>query len=278
MTSITLNKTKSAAATLALLILFNLYSCADSEPTKPTPEAAQQFLKLRGYDYDEVSFLAAAKASDVLAVNAFLAAGIDPNTKDPDGATALIAAAARGDANIVNTLLKAGADVNRKDEPGHTAIMRALEHKEDAVADLILARPELDLNAQGANGVTALMLYVWREREDVVPQLLKRGAKLDLQDSGGDTALHGAAHRGNARITEMLLAKGANPNVKNKVGGTPLMWAAIYDHEDVARLLLEKGADPDLKDEDGMTAAAWAAKNKRNAMVELLNNAAKKQK
>ena len=56
------------------------------------------------------------------------------------------------------------------------------------------------------------------------------------------------------------------------------MWAAIYDYEDVARLLLEKGADPNLKDEDGLTAAAWAAKNKRTAMVELLNEAAKKQK
>lgn len=279
MTNITFSRKKAAAtATLGLLVLFNLYGCTNQQPTKPTPEAAKQFLKLRGYDYDEGSFLAAAKASDLIAVNAFLAAGIDPNARDADGATALISAAARGDAKIADALVKAGADINRKDEPGHTAIMRALEHKEDAVADLIFARPELDLNAQGANGVTALMLYVWREREDVVPQLLERGARLDLQDAGGDTALHGAAHRGNVRIAEMLLAKGANPNVKNKVGGTPLMWAAIYDYEDVARLLLEKGADPNLKDDDGLTAAAWAAKNKRTAMVELLNDAAKKQK
>jgi ankyrin repeat protein len=278
MTSITFNRKNTAATILALLVLFNLAACADSTPTKPTPEAAKQFLKLRGYDYDEASFLSAAKASDLLAVNAFVAAGVDLNAKDADGATALISAAARGDANIVTTLLNGGADVNRKDEPGHTAIMRALEHKEDAIADLILAKPELDLNAQGGNGVTALMLYVWREREDVVPQLIERGAKLELQDAGGDTALHGAAQRGNAKITELLLAKGVNPNVKNKVGGTPLMWAAIYDHEDVARLLLEKGADPNLKDEDGLTAAAWAARNKRTAMVELLNAAAKKQK
>jgi ankyrin repeat protein len=278
MTSITLNRKHTAATVLAFLVLFSLAACADSAPTKPTPEAAKQFLKLRGYDYDEESFLSAAKTSDVAAVNAFVAAGIDLNAKDADGATALISAAARGDAKIVAALLKGGADVNRKDQPGHTAIMRALEHKEDAVADLILAKPELDLNVQGGNGVTALMFYVWREREDVVPQLIERGAKLELQDAGGDTALHGAAQRGNARITELLLAKGANPNVKNKVGGTPLMWAAIYDHQDVARLLLEKGADPNLKDDDGLTAAAWAAKNKRTAMAELLNDAAKKQK
>src|SRR6476660_3026411 len=115
MTSITLNRKNTAATALALLVIFNLYGCTDQQPTKPTPEAAKQFLKLRGYEYDEASFLSAAKASDVAAVNGFVAAGIDLNAKDADGATALISAAARGDAKIVDALLQAGADVNRKD-------------------------------------------------------------------------------------------------------------------------------------------------------------------
>ena len=82
---------------------------------KPSPEAAKQFLKLRGYNFDEKSFLAAAAASDVLAVNAFLAAGIDPDAEDEiGGGTAMITAAARGDLAIVKTLLQGGADANRK--------------------------------------------------------------------------------------------------------------------------------------------------------------------
>lgn len=68
-----------------------LSGCAPLAAT-PTPEQAKQFLKLRGYNFDEKSFLAAAAASDALAVNAFLAAGIDPNSADEiNGETAMMA-------------------------------------------------------------------------------------------------------------------------------------------------------------------------------------------
>jgi len=102
---------------LAVGSLSLLSGCAPIA-AKPTPEAARQFLKLRGYDFDEKSFLAAAAASDVLAVNAFLAAGIDRDARDEiSGGTAMIAAAARGDLAIVKTLLQAGVDLSKKMKP-----------------------------------------------------------------------------------------------------------------------------------------------------------------
>ena len=270
---------KLAIVALATTFLLTQIGCGTSENEKPTPAAAKQFLKLRGYEFSEESFLAAAAARDMLAVNAFLAAGIDPNAKaKEDGATALISAAKRGDQNIVEALLKGGADVNRKDEGGGNALVRALEHKQIEVSEILVARPELDVNARAGNGSTILMRYVWLDREDAVARLIERGAEVDVQDSEGDSALLGAALRGNAKIVQMLLAKGANPNVQNKVGGTALMWAAIYDREEVAQLLLASGADPQLRDNDGLTAAAWAAKNKREGMVKLLNEAASKTK
>ena len=54
--------------------------CAPGRQTNT--EAAKQFLKLRGYNFDEKSFFAAAAASDVLAVNGFLAAGIDRDAEE----------------------------------------------------------------------------------------------------------------------------------------------------------------------------------------------------
>src|SRR5687768_10806711 len=89
--------------------------CAPLAAT-PTPEQAKQFLKLRGYNFDEKAFLAAAAASESLAVNAFLAAGIDPNSADETtGETAMMAAATRGDLALVKILLQGGGDVNRRD-------------------------------------------------------------------------------------------------------------------------------------------------------------------
>jgi ankyrin repeat protein len=270
--------TRAFTQILILCLVLFLFACTSPANEKPTPGAAKQFLKLRGYNFDEKSFLSAAAANDVIAVNAFLAAGIDPNAKNEEsGATALVSAAGHGDIEIVKTLLKGAANVNERDNAGFTALLRASQNKQDEAADILLAQQNIDLNAQGSNGVTVLMSYVARDRADIAQNLLARGANVNLQDADGDTALHGAAQRGNVKILEMLLARGANPNAKNKVGGTPLMWAGVYGHEQAARLLLENGANAGLKDEDGLTAAAWAAKNRRDEMAQFLLEAEKKQ-
>jgi ankyrin repeat protein len=262
-------------ATLLVVALTGLAGCGQTARPKPTPEAIKQFLQLRGYQFDGKGFLAAAAANDVVAVNGFLDAGIDPNVKDDDGATALISGAWHGNEEIVAALLRGGADVNLKDNAGFTAILRALQNKHDGVATSLLAEPKLDVNVQAPTGPTILMTYVWREENDIVKHLLARGANPNLHDEEGDTALHGAALRGNVDLLKLLLDAGANPNARNKLGGTALMWAGSYGAEEAARVLLERGADPSLKDNDGMTAAAWAAKNKRDDVAQFLRAAEK---
>ena len=64
-------------ATLAVVALSDLAGCGSAARPKPSPEAVKQFLQLRGYQFNGKAFLAAAAASDVVAVNGFLAAGIE---------------------------------------------------------------------------------------------------------------------------------------------------------------------------------------------------------
>lgn len=257
-------------ATLLSLIILSA-SCASRPAEKPTVEASQRFLKLRGYDFNQAEFFKAVAERDVAAINAFLAGGFDPNVRNAsDGRTALISAAAVGYLDIVNALIRGGADVNIKDNVGYTAFFHANEARYDDVADALISQTQIDLNASGKNGVTALMVYVWRDRKDAVMRLLARGADVTLTDNDGDTALHGAAEIGNVETTRLLLAKGADVNAKNKVGGTPLMWAAVFGNDDVVLELLKHGADPRLKDEDGVTALQWAEKNNRTSVVRVL--------
>ena len=255
---------------LLLLLLLVFQACVETPDRKPRPEAAQQVLKLRGYDFDEKSFHAAAGAGDLMAINAFIDGGINPNAQTEDGRTPLISAAARGDLEVTKLLLQRGADVNIKDKKGYTALFHAIEAMYDEVANVILDQPNLDPNARGLNGVTALMSYAWRDRKDAVQKLLDRGVDVNGQDNDGDAALHGVAKSGNIEILDMLLEKNADPNLKNKLGGTPLMWAAVFGNDDAARRLIARGADPSLKDADGMTALDWAVKNKRDKMIALL--------
>jgi ankyrin repeat protein len=257
--------------TLAIIVCaLMLTSCMNSNRQSAAPEAAQQLLKLRGYDFDEKSFFAAGQARDTLALNAFFDAGINPNAQDGDGRTVLIAAAARGDLQVTNVLLSRGADPNVKDKRGYTAMSHAIEAMYEEVVDALLNDPKIDPNARGLNGRPALNAYAWRDDKARVEKLLARGADVNAQDNDGDTALHGAAQTGNVEVIRMLLDKGANPNVKNKVGGTPLMWAAVHGNRDAARALLGGGADRSLKDNDGITAAEWAERNNRGNVVQLL--------
>lgn len=253
--------------------LFAFEGCTGTTE-KPSPENSKRALKLRGYDYDEKSFLRAAIMSDEVAVRTFIDAGMNPNVPEPTtGGSALISAATRGDLEMVNALLQGGADVNQTDEKRFTALLRALQNNHEEIANILVARPELDVNAQGEGGANALISFVARQREPAVQDLLNRGANVNLPDSDGDTALNIAVQRGNVKIVELLLSKGADPNIKNKLGGTPLMWAGVFGRKEIAQLLLDKGADPRAKDVDGVTAAAWAAKNNRQEMVEFLKQA-----
>jgi len=261
--------------TLCLLItgaLLGLSGCQRSGSQTASSEATQRVLKLRGYDFDERNFFAAAQARDMMAINAFLDAGINPNAQDADGRTVLIAAAARGDLEVVNKLLSRGADPNVKDKRGYTALSHASEAMYEEVVDALLSRPEVDPNSRGLNGRPVLLAYVWRDNKARVEKLLARGADVKAQDADGDTALHGAAQTGNVEILQMLLDKGANPNAQNRSGGTPLMWTAVYGNDNAARLLLSRGADTSLKDSDGITAAEWAVRNKRENVVLLLKH------
>ena len=244
--------------------------CISAPEPKARPENVERFLKLRGFEFDKNGFFNAVAQKDLAAINAFASAQFDLNVRDGDGRTALINAAARGHLDVVRALIAVGADINAKDNSDRSALFHALEARYDDVSDFLTSQPQIDLNARGKNGTTALISYVWRERADVVKALLDRGADVNLQDNDGDTALHGAAQNGQVEIVHLLLAKGANVNARNKVGGTPLMWAAVYGHEEAVAELLKAGADASLKDEDGVTALMWATKNNRTRIAQLL--------
>ena len=255
---------------MAVSLLFATGCVESQQPAEATPESAQRFLKLRGYEFNEKSFFAAAQARDLMAINLFIEAGINRNAQDEDGRTALISAAARGDLEVVNALLRHKVDLNIKDKQDFAALSHAIDAMYEEVVDVLLSQPGIDPNVRGLNGRPALSAYVWRDNQARVERLVALGADVKAVDNDQDTALHGAAQTGNVDVIRLLLDKGADVNAKNVVGGTPLMWTATYGQEQAARLLLSRGANASLKDNDGITAGQWAVRNNRAGMIQLL--------
>ncbi|MBD1896010.1 ankyrin repeat domain-containing protein [Coleofasciculus sp. FACHB-129] len=142
---------------------------------------------------------------------------------------------------------------------------------------------EIDINAIGSNGETALMYAAHYVHIPVVQTLIDAGAELDIlsEEDGlgeGKTALmHVAgsffATGKRAEVVKMLVEAGANINLKGKDGRTALMCAAIAGYADSTQALIEAGADLDARDDDGNTAMMLAEGYRHPKIVRLLKQA-----
>lgn len=133
------------------------------------------------------------KSGDVAALKQALTNGIDIETRDNDGNTAIMLAAHSGNLQMVNALIDAGADVNARDDLGWAPLIKAVYNAEmkrgfaDVVQALLDARANIE--APIGYGVRPLMLAAGYGETAVVEVLLKAGADVLARNEGGLTAL-----------------------------------------------------------------------------------------
>ena len=78
-----------------------------------------------------------------------------------------------------------------------------------------------------------------------VRRALQQGAALDAQNAEGFTAVCIAAERGHASVLEVLCDAGVDPSQQGSGGWTPLMWAARNGHIDCVAALCRRAQRPD---------------------------------
>uniref|UniRef100_A0A8C9VW76 Kinase D interacting substrate 220 n=1 Tax=Scleropages formosus TaxID=113540 RepID=A0A8C9VW76_SCLFO len=103
-----------------------------------------------------------------------------------------------------------------------------------------------EVDSRSDTGLTALMLAAEQGSVEIVQELVRRGANVNLDDVDGWTALISAAKEGHVEVVRELLANNANLEHRDMGGWSALMWAAYKGRVEVARLLLEKGANPNI--------------------------------
>ena len=105
---------------------------------------------------------------------------------------------------------------------------------------------------------------------ELVRELLKRGASVDLPSSIGSTALMDATAGGSLSIVLLLLQHSADPDLQDIDGWTALMSAAHKGYEACVKALLRAEANTDLQNIDGVTALMKAAYGGHEACVQAL--------
>ena len=198
-------------------------------------------------------------------IQSLLSSGVDVNSTDGEGRTALMVAAGAGYASIVDRLLEAGAE-DRADARGRTALMMAAFNGQDAAVGVLT--PKVDLDKVDSDGNTALINAAGEGHTEVVTQLVESGA--DMNRDGGETALHAAAEANHSGAVAALLQGRADPDKVDRFGNTALMNAAERGHETIVSMLLEGGAKADLEGSVGQTALMKAAKHNRSVPIAAL--------
>jgi len=164
----------------------------------------------------DLRLIEAVKNRNVEAVRSLLGRGINVNTPQPDGATALHWAAHQDDQVTADLLIRAGANVNATNELGATPLWIA-----------------------AAQGSTAM-----------VAKLLDGGASPNVALEEGETPLMAAARAGNLEVVKLLAARGADVNAAERLRGqTALMWATANERPEVVRTLAELGANVNARSE-----------------------------
>ncbi len=185
----------------------------------------------------------AVKQGNLVAVQTLLREGVDVNSVEPDGGTALHWAAYRDDVPMADALIRAGADVTAQNRYGVGPLALAAAHGNAAILELLLDAGA-DANATVAEGETALMTAARSGRSDAVRTLLGHGADLNAVESWrGQTALMWAAAEGHTDVVRVLIDHGADVHARSEKAFTALLFGSREGQIDTVKALLDAGAD-----------------------------------
>jgi ankyrin repeat protein len=164
----------------------------------------------------------------------------------------LIIASAKGYPSEIIRLIKKGADIEAETAEGATALVLAVSNnKPDAVTTLLAYKPVVDKLTR--NYETPLLIAVKNGYFEVAEKLIRAGANINFQDENGAAPLHFASLYGYLDMVDLLIYYDANTYIKSNDGTTPLLTSIWSGSTEVADLLIQSGAGIEERDNEGMT-------------------------
>src|SRR5205085_33753 len=105
-----------------------------------------------------------------------------------DRTNTLVAAAAKGDLRTIRSLIRTGIQLDTPDSCGNTALIKAIVCRQTKTAKYLLDRGA-GVNARGSDADTPLLVAARWGDTDQIALLLRRGARVNACDDLGQTPL-----------------------------------------------------------------------------------------
>lgn len=186
-----------------------------------------------------------------------------------------LTAAEQGQLEILKSCLEKGVDINTTNRQGRTAIVNASLNKHyECVSFLINAGA--DINKQDQTCFNPFLLSCLNNDLTLLRIVLPAKPNLDLLTRFGGVGITPASEKGHVEIVRELLEKtDINVNHTNFVGWTPLLEAIILNdggekQQQIVKLLLDHGANPHMTDKYGKKPLELAREKGYNEIAELL--------
>jgi hypothetical protein len=171
---------------------------------------------------------------------------VDVNAATNIGTTPLNRAASWGHVELAKLLMAYGADPRKENWYG-SVLHCVAEAGESRMMEEFL-KNEIDVDARGLFGRTALHYATECGHTTIVRQLLGKGADVNAVDDNEQTPLHLAAHRrGPVSLFRALIDDaGADWDATDDLNNTPFFVAINFNNVELVDLLLSEGMDLDV--------------------------------
>jgi len=105
--------------------------------------------------------------------------------------------------------------------------------------------------------------------------LARPGINIDARVTATEAAIHLAAEGDSVEVLKLLIKHGADVNTPNSRNIRPLHHAALRGSDRAARILLDAGADPTLLSKSGVSALDTAERSYKASTAEIIRAALK---
>ncbi|XP_045882814.1 transient receptor potential cation channel subfamily A member 1 isoform X1 [Meles meles] len=200
------------------------------------------------------------------------------NVMDDYGNTPLHWAAEKNQVESVKFLLSKGANPNLRNSSMMAPLHIAVQNLHNEVMKVLTEHRSTDINLEGENGNTAVIIACSKDNSEALQILLNKGAKPCKSNKWGCFPIHQAAFSGAKKCMEIILKFGeehgysrqSHINFVNNGKSSPLHMAVQSGDLEMIKMCLDNGAQLELMENGKCTPLHFAATQGATEIVKLM--------